>query len=1269
EGEYKVRATAIDGPGDSSSMPASETQERTITVKPYVLPKFKVELSTDRPFYRPGETLTAVIGSRYFFGKPVNGTVDVELSTFTAGFAPAARGQARLSPQGEARVPLPIPRMLAGLETEGGRALVLVKVTDLAGHAHELSRTFPISASSLAVEAIPEAGRLVPRVENVVYVVVARPDGSPLAGARVDVEGAALSAVTDGAGVAEVRFVPAGTVESWNLAIRGTDGTRERVTVRMRAAGGGARPLAEPLQIGVFRETTPGGEIVVRVLTSRKSDGSAASTRVRIPSLNLGSTTPGYQHEFSMATVPPRLDFEVEDESGGRKVFSREMSEMALLRSSARLKRYDWPDAPRGNDPDPDEGDGPSGPAVPATTILLRTDDGIYKVGDTARLTVLSSDPEGLVYLDAVREGQTVLARTAELSRGKAELSLDLSQDMAGTLKLHAYRILADGTVVRSGKVILVGSARTLAVTVQADKPTYLPGEKAVVDLSVADATGKPTRAVLGIDIVDESVFALADFAPGLEKVYFAIEQELTSPKNQLKCSPGGLDLGGQARRRWSERPAEARDVLSRIARALLAPIVPEGDLSVFLASIDRKREQLRSAQVTFFQGLVDRVLGWWIPFVLVLLLGWTLMRGAGLPGLARLELGAKQEAQYARVAGAAGIMTLVALVVGVPSALAGGFPALVGCGSVVVALLLFFQTWSCRESRAHLPPGPVFHAGSILLYTYGALSATVLLARAVLGGKMAGAGPGAIVWPLLAPCLAAAAYTCQIDEPDDAPRKKTGWAGSLALLITIAGFIGVPVMYTLTVEMLRVSRDLARVALHPALAAAWFLVWPIAMAHGMNRSGGLDRSSAQAFRGVLWLSTWLSGIVAYVAIVESLPWDDPLRGELRSIEGLLFVAWLILGPLCGNWIGRLLGVQWASGAEEIGTRRVADVRIYRTRAFLTSSLPFLCLFGGYLVGASLLNDRSFGGRRSLEQAAPLLGVVWLLMGPLIGHGLGVVARLRPPGYRSSTRVAELMIVILIIAVLAAIAVPNFKAARERSSGRALLADMKTMMGSMEMSSLDRQDASRSKNPAAPASAQEKAGVRVRSFFPETLYSNPALVTDDEGKARLELTMADSITTWRMTGLASSRVGELGSFTRGPGAGAEARRRRGSVGAVQNHGARGRPPPADRVRVRPGPQGRHPAGGPDRPQGQADPDRVERTAGRELDRHDDDPQGEPRLGGADLAQAVPERCQPGRGGSGHHDQGALWLIRTDNVGDVAEHPGAPVPEEERRCQP
>lgn len=57
-------------------------------------------------------------------------------------------------------------------------------------------------------------------------------------------------------------------------------------------------------------------------------------------------------------------------------------------------------------------------------------------------------------------------------------------------------------------------------------------------------------------------------------------------------------------------------------------------------------------------------------------------------------------------------------------------------------------------------------------------------------------------------------------------------------------------------------------------------------------------------------------------------------------------------------------------------------------------------------------------------------------------------------------------------------------------------------------------------SPAAP---------RLREYFPETLYWNPEIVTDDQGRATLRFPGADSITTWRMGMSAVDRGGRLGA--------------------------------------------------------------------------------------------------------------------------------------------
>ena len=67
------------------------------------------------------------------------------------------------------------------------------------------------------------------------------------------------------------------------------------------------------------------------------------------------------------------------------------------------------------------------------------------------------------------------------------------------------------------------------------------------------------------------------------------------------------------------------------------------------------------------------------------------------------------------------------------------------------------------------------------------------------------------------------------------------------------------------------------------------------------------------------------------------------------------------------------------------------------------------------------------------------------------------------------------------------------------------------------------------------SSNRESAGggdaPRVRSYFPETMYWNPSLITDDRGNAQLTVPLANSITTWRLSLFANSQKGQMGSAT------------------------------------------------------------------------------------------------------------------------------------------
>jgi hypothetical protein len=74
-----------------------------------------------------------------------------------------------------------------------------------------------------------------------------------------------------------------------------------------------------------------------------------------------------------------------------------------------------------------------------AEQILLRTERAVYRAGDRIALRVFSTRERGTVYLDAVKDGQTVLTRDVDIVNGQAELALTATLELAGTVDFNAY--------------------------------------------------------------------------------------------------------------------------------------------------------------------------------------------------------------------------------------------------------------------------------------------------------------------------------------------------------------------------------------------------------------------------------------------------------------------------------------------------------------------------------------------------------------------------------------------------------------------------------------------------------------------------------------------------------------------------------------------------------------------------------------------------------------------------------------------------------------
>ncbi len=376
----------------------------TVEVKKYVLPKFKIAIKLDEPYYEPGQMVRGTVQTDYFFGKPVeHGEIEVDVQTADVWKVQFEQITARTDAEGTADFQFRVPDSLFGREQLEGDAEIAVKVTVRDGAGQKESKTVRriVTAQPIRVEVIPEGGSLVRDVPNTVYLFTSYPDGQP-AKTRIAVTGIERELVTNDYGVVSIELTPEGDEVAW-----------------------------------IVRATDDEGRIGRREVTLRCG--------------------------------PPTGDF------------------------------------------------------------LVRTDKAVYDGGETMHVLALGAGVEP-VFIDLIKDGQTMLTDVIEMKSGPGEYQFDLPPGLFGTVELYAYRYNESGLPVGKRRAIYVRQARSVEIETALDKKEYRPGEQAKLTFKLTGKGGKPAPGALSLAAVDEAVFSVLPQRPGMQQAFFTLEEKILKP-------------------------------------------------------------------------------------------------------------------------------------------------------------------------------------------------------------------------------------------------------------------------------------------------------------------------------------------------------------------------------------------------------------------------------------------------------------------------------------------------------------------------------------------------------------------------------------------------------------------------------------------------------------------------------------------------------------------------------------------------------------------
>ncbi len=204
-----------------------------------------------------------------------------------------------------------------------------------------------------------------------------------------------------------------------------------------------------------------------------------------------------------------------------------------------------------------------------STDFLVRTDKAVYRGGDTMTIRVIGGGVEP-VFIDLIKDGQTLRTETVPVTNGAGELICDLPAELAGTIRLCAYRFNSDGLPIRKLRLVFVRPARQLQLKVATDKPEYRPGDPAKLSFTVTDRDGRPAPGALSLAAVDEVVFDVLKSRPGMEEAFYLLEQELLKPIYTIyPWTPEEFREGTAERLRFEQA------IFSRTAGTIEPPSIP----------------------------------------------------------------------------------------------------------------------------------------------------------------------------------------------------------------------------------------------------------------------------------------------------------------------------------------------------------------------------------------------------------------------------------------------------------------------------------------------------------------------------------------------------------------------------------------------------------------------------------------------------------------------------------------------------------------------
>ncbi|PJB21832.1 MAG: hypothetical protein CO114_03245 [Euryarchaeota archaeon CG_4_9_14_3_um_filter_38_12] len=153
-------------------------EEKSVIVKRYVLPKFRIGFEGINSWYTVNETITGIVNCTYIFGQPVRGEINLKARAYYGVWTTVYQEQDEFN--GTYCFSIPPTNYAVGLPINMGNAYLELNatITDESGHAETKTTLISIARESIIIDVLPDTN--VAGVNSTYYIVARYPDGKPV---------------------------------------------------------------------------------------------------------------------------------------------------------------------------------------------------------------------------------------------------------------------------------------------------------------------------------------------------------------------------------------------------------------------------------------------------------------------------------------------------------------------------------------------------------------------------------------------------------------------------------------------------------------------------------------------------------------------------------------------------------------------------------------------------------------------------------------------------------------------------------------------------------------------------------------------------------------------------------------------------------------------------------------------------------------------------------------------------------------------------------